>query len=146
MRGHFKKRGDRWYFWVELPPGPDGSRRQKSMGGFATRRQAEEAYAALRDRLRTKGYLEPTKLTVAQYLQGVWLPAIEVTVRPSTLDHYRNSAVYVEQAVGTVPLAKRGPRCSTPCTPSCSPQDGATSPGPWRRPRSAMSIRCSTKR
>jgi Arm domain-containing DNA-binding protein len=39
--GHFKKRGTAWYFWVELEPGPDGKRRQKSRGGFKTRNDAE---------------------------------------------------------------------------------------------------------
>ena len=41
VKGHFKKRGSSWYFWVELEPGPDGKRRQKSRGGFKTRREAE---------------------------------------------------------------------------------------------------------
>jgi len=84
MRGRFKKRGDRWYFWAELPPGPDGRRRQKSMGGFATRRETERAFADFRAQLLTRDYVEPTKLTVSQFLREVWLPGIEVTIRPST--------------------------------------------------------------
>ena len=108
MRGHFKRRGNSWYFWVELPPGLDGRRRQKSMGGFATRRQAEQAFARFRDELTTRGYLEPTKLTVSQFLDDVWLPGIEATIRLSTVDHYRNSAVYVQGAIGSLPLAKLG--------------------------------------
>lgn len=106
MRGHFKKRGNRWYYWSELPPGTDGRRRQKSMGGFATRRQAERAFAEFRSQLLTTDYVEPTKLTVSQFLQEVWLPGIEVTIRPSTFDHYRTNTIYVGDVIGPVPLAK----------------------------------------
>jgi hypothetical protein len=43
MAGHFRKRGTRWYFWIELDPGPNGERRQRSVGGLRTRREAEDA-------------------------------------------------------------------------------------------------------
>jgi hypothetical protein len=33
MSGHFRKRGSRWYFWIELEPGPNGERRQRSIPG-----------------------------------------------------------------------------------------------------------------
>jgi hypothetical protein len=43
VKGHFRKRGACWYFWIELEPGPDGARKQKSRGGFKTRKEAERA-------------------------------------------------------------------------------------------------------
>jgi len=43
VNGHFKKRGVSWYFWLELEPGPDGARKQKSQGGFKTRKEAVES-------------------------------------------------------------------------------------------------------
>jgi hypothetical protein len=49
-----------WYFWVELEPGPDGQRRQKSRCGFKTRREAERAFAELRDAVRLGTYGEPS--------------------------------------------------------------------------------------
>lgn len=58
VRGRLRKRGDTSYFWVELECGPDGHRRQKSAGGFRTRKEAERAFAALRDEVRSGRYGE----------------------------------------------------------------------------------------
>ena len=101
MRGHFKKRGASWYFWVELEPGPDGKRRQKSRGGFKTRKEAERAFAALRDEIRLGSYVEPSKLTLNRFLEEEWLPAIRASVRPSTLRFYaQNVASYIKPTIG----------------------------------------------
>lgn len=88
MKGSFKKRGTTWYYWAELPPGPDGRRRQKSAGGFRTRKEAETAFAALRDSVRTGSYVSATKLTLGQYLTGEWLPGVRASLRPTTWQHY----------------------------------------------------------
>ncbi len=101
MRGHFKKRGASWYFWVELEPGPDGKRRQKSRGGFKTRKEAERAFAELRDEIRRGSYVEPSKLTLNRFLEEEWLPAIRASVRPSTLRFYaQNVASYIKPTIG----------------------------------------------
>ena len=89
MKGHFRKRGERWYFWADLDPGSDGKRRQVSRGGFGTRREAERAFAEFRDRVRTETYVPPSKLTVSSYLQDEWLPAIRASVRRTTFDTTR---------------------------------------------------------
>jgi hypothetical protein len=57
VKGHFKKRGASWYYWAELDPGPDGERRQQSKGGFRTRKDAERAFADLRDDMRRGAYV-----------------------------------------------------------------------------------------
>ena len=90
MKGHFRKRGDRWYFWAELEAGPEGKRRQTSKGGFRTRKEAEAAFAALRDQVRGGTYIAPTRNTLADFLVDEWLPAMRATVRPSTWDHYES--------------------------------------------------------
>jgi len=90
MKGHFKKRGATWYFWVELEPGPDGRRRQKSRGGFKTRKEAEHAFAELRDEVRQGVYTEPSKLSLNRYIEEEWLPSIQASVRPTTLRNYRD--------------------------------------------------------
>ena len=66
MNGHFKKRGVSWYFWLELEPGPDGARKQKSQGGFKARKEAERAFAVMRDEIRRGTYVEPSKLTLTR--------------------------------------------------------------------------------
>jgi integrase len=89
VKGHFRKRGASWYFWVELEPGPDGKRRQKSRGGFKTRKEAERAFAFLRDEVRRGTYVEPSKLTLNRFLHEEWFPSIRASVRPTTWQHYR---------------------------------------------------------
>src|SRR5829696_7723981 len=110
VRGHFKKRGDTWYFWAELDRGPSGRRRQKSAGGFRTRKEAERAFAALRDEVRSGSYVEPSKTTLGQFLTEEWLPGIRASVRPTTLDHYRRIVeAHVLPRLGAVPLQRLTP-------------------------------------
>ena len=41
----------------------------------------------MREEIRLRGCLEPSKLTVASSLVDQWLPAIRSTIRPTTSDH-----------------------------------------------------------
>ena len=110
MRGHFKKRGERWYFWAELEPSVSGKRRQVSRGGFRTRKEAEATFAVLRDQIRTGSYVEPVKVTLGAYLVDEWLPAIRASVRPTTHDHYaRMVRANVVPRIGDVPLQTLSP-------------------------------------
>jgi integrase len=110
VKGHFKKRGDRWYFWVELDRDPDGRRHQLSRGGFRTRKEAERAYAEARDEIRRGNFVMPAKTTVATFLVGEWLPAIRASIRPSTHDHYSKMVDgYVVPRIGSRQLGALTP-------------------------------------
>lgn len=110
MAGHFRKRGTRWYFWIALEPGPDGIRRQRSLGGFRTRREAELAYNEIWNEVHQGTYVEPSRVTVGSFLLDEWLPAIRSTVRPTTWEHYRQGAVaYVVPILGPRKLADLTP-------------------------------------
>ncbi|HUY05644.1 MAG TPA: tyrosine-type recombinase/integrase [Acidimicrobiales bacterium] len=91
MARHFRKRGARWYFWIALEPGADGLRRQRSVGGFRTRRKAEIAYSEMRNEIHQGLYVEPSRATLGSFLLSEWLPAIRSTVRPTTWEHYRRA-------------------------------------------------------
>lgn len=45
MAENVGRRGDSWYYRLDLPPGPDGRRRQKRVSGFPTEREARKALA-----------------------------------------------------------------------------------------------------
>lgn len=48
MRGHVHRRGRTWSYVVDIGRDPEsGRRRQRTQGGFATRREAEELLARL---------------------------------------------------------------------------------------------------
>ncbi len=91
---------------VELGRDPaTGKRRQKWHSGFVTKREAERKLSDLLTRLDRGEYVEPSKLTVSEYLTERWLPAIRRRVRPSTFGSYeRNVRGHIVRHVGHLPL------------------------------------------
>ncbi|MCZ7665166.1 MAG: site-specific integrase [Thermoleophilia bacterium] len=134
MRGHVRKRGT-WQYILELGDQPTkrcticnkrhwvgrrpirvcvkcgGSlvdrieRKQQVKTGFKTKKEAEGALADALTALRQQTYVEPTKLTVREFLEGEWLPAIETTIRPATYASYSTHVrVHIVPNIGTVML------------------------------------------
>lgn len=94
-----------WYFVVDVRRA-GGKRQQVKRRGFKTKKEAEAAQAAVVAENAGGAYVRPARMTVAGYLTNVWLPAIELSVRPSTFGEYRmlvNS--YIVPELGNVPLA-----------------------------------------
>lgn len=101
MRGHVKRRcpkpadgqpgcgrdcGHTYAFWLDLPRGDDGKRRQINRGGFATKREAQAALAKAQTELDEKRFTTPDKVLVSAYLTE-WLAGIDR--KPSTLEAYK---------------------------------------------------------
>jgi integrase len=100
MQGHIRKRSHttkdgsqttNWYVVIDLPRDADGKRRQKWHGGFRTRRAAEAARAKIVYELYTGTYVEPSAVTLSEWVRGQWLPTIQSRVKPSTFDSYRRN-------------------------------------------------------
>lgn len=106
MRGHVRKRGNTWSVVVDVGRDPaTDQRRQKWHSGYARRKDAEAALPKIVGGLADGGYVEPSKLTLGDYLQDRWLPAMKTRVRPSTLDSYtRNVRRHVVPRIGGVLL------------------------------------------
>lgn len=103
-RGSVRQAGNgTWYFVVGLDDG-SGKRRQTRRRGLPTRREAQAALNATLTNLDTKTYVPPTRQLLREYLQDEWLPAVKVTVRPSTYDSYKR---LVRLHVAEEPLARR---------------------------------------
>src|SRR5262245_6308059 len=94
--GTVRKRGDSWYFVHRVDDRATGKRRQKWMGGFVSRKDAQRA---LRESLSAEEHglsVEPTKLTYAQFVEQVWLPGLLHQLEGSTRESYtRNMRVHV---------------------------------------------------
>jgi integrase len=88
MRGHVRKRGHTWAVVYDEGYDEKGKRRQRWKSGFATRREAQRFLTEVLGRLGDGSYAQPTKLTVRDYFENEWLPAIETTVRPNTFKTY----------------------------------------------------------
>ena len=99
----------RWYPRLELPRGPDGTRRFEALGGYPTRAQAE---AALADALARHAHglaLDPAKLTVDQYLDR-WLAHVRTSLRARTVARYTALLRdHVRPHVGARPLKQLAP-------------------------------------
>jgi hypothetical protein len=60
MRGHAYKRGTSWTVVYDEQPDDDGKRRQRSKGGFATRKEAERFLTDTLARIDTGSYAQPS--------------------------------------------------------------------------------------
>jgi integrase len=89
-RGSIKKRGSSWTA-VYDEPSQDGKRKQRSKGGFATRREATRYLNDQLARIDGGSYSEPSKLTLRDYLETEWFPSVEATLRPLSLRRYRST-------------------------------------------------------
>ena len=85
-------------------------RRQGCRSGFRTKKDAEIALNDILGDLQHGTYVQPTKVTLAEYLKDEWLPAIEHTVRPTTLVGYRCIiAAHLTYGFGATTLQKLTP-------------------------------------
>ena len=119
MQGHIHKRvratkdgrqTTSWYVVVELTRGADGRRRQKWHGGYRTRREAEVARAKLANDVHSGLYVEPSKVTLEDWVESSWLPTMRSQVKPSTWDSYmRNLRLHVLPALGRRTLQQLTP-------------------------------------
>jgi integrase len=113
MRGHVvKPKGrNRYYIVVDIGPDPaTGKRRQKWHGSWATEKEAEHALPGIVGSLHDGTYVEPERVTVSSFLVDEWLPAVAVTLRPSTVKLYETLAnAYVVPRIGQVQLQKLSP-------------------------------------
>jgi integrase len=104
MRGSIVKRGKSWSYVLYLGRDQSGKKRQKWVGGFRTRRDAEDALTQSLDRVRTRTWADPGRITVAEYLDQ-WLDGIRPSLRPKTAASYEDALRgWVIPRVGSVRL------------------------------------------
>jgi integrase len=89
MRGHVHKRGESWTAVFDEGHDEHGKRRQRTKGGFHTKRDAQRFLRDALSGIEAGSYAQPSKTTLAEYLIGEWLPAVESTLRPTSFDTYR---------------------------------------------------------
>jgi integrase len=105
MRGAIVKRGKSWSYVLYLGRDQNGKKRQKWVGGFRTKRDAEDALTQSLDRVRTGTWADPGRITVAEYLEQ-WLEGIRPSLRPKTAASYEDALRgWVLPRVGSLRLA-----------------------------------------
>jgi len=106
-----RRRGrNSWEVTVELGRDPlTGRRRRQSQTIRGTRRDAEAVRVHLLHRITTGIDLEPTRLTVAAYLER-WLDAVRPNLAPTTRRSYEGLLRHqVIRYIGAIPLSKLRP-------------------------------------
>ena len=106
MRGSTHKRGTTWTALWDASDIETGERRQRSKGGFGTRKAAQQHLATVITQVTEGTYVEPSKQLLVRFLLDEWLPAISGTVRPLTHARYDKIVrTYVaKRDIGGVPL------------------------------------------
>lgn len=98
------RRGSTWGYVVDVGRDPaTGRRRQRTKGGFRTKREAEHGLGELVRTLDDGTYVARDPQTLGEWLDR-WLQTMGPKIRESTLRDYRNGLRRVEARLGAVPL------------------------------------------
>lgn len=109
MRGHIRRRGNKWAAVFDAPPDESRKRKRRWLSGFTTRKAAEAALSEALARLQTGAYTGPTKETIAMFMRR-WLQSAKASVRPSTWATYETLVEkQILPVLGSTPLLKLTP-------------------------------------
>jgi integrase len=110
MKGSIKKRSEgSWSLVFDLPPGPDGQRRQKRVTVRGTKQAAQAELNRLLVELQAGTFVEPNKLTVGQYLEK-WLEYTKGRVKARSYRCYAYACeTHIIPALGPIPLTRLTP-------------------------------------
>ena len=99
--------GTAWAIKADLGRDTDGNRRQQVRSGFASEAEANRELRALLSKVDGGRYVEPSRRTLADYLEGEWLPATAPPkVAHSTHGKRTLHVAYVTARIGRTPLAE----------------------------------------
>lgn len=98
-----------WYFIVDIGHGAD--RRQTRRRGFGTKREAQANLTQTLTSLERGTYVAPQRVSLGEFLQLTWLPAVEHTIKPGTFESYRrNIRLHLAgRSIGAAVLQEVGP-------------------------------------
>lgn len=107
MRGHVRRRGSTWSFVIDVAPDPaTGRRRQRTKGGFPTKKVAEEAMrAALAE---GSSAADAGGQRLGAYLDE-WLAAVSPRLRETTASSYAVAVARIKGGLGAVRLRELTP-------------------------------------
>ena len=111
MRGHMRKRGERsWELKFDLPRSRHNDKRRTAYHSFhGTKRQAQDELARLISEAKEGRRLEPSKLTLAEYLDQ-WLDAMKPSVTPQTHEWAEYMVrSHIAKRLGGIPLQELQP-------------------------------------
>lgn len=111
MKGHVRKRGEgTWAVVLDIGRDEKGKRRQKWHAVRGTKKDAERELARLLHEMNTGSYVEPSRLTLSEYLDRWMSDYAQHSVSAKTLERYRSIIDrHIGPALGTHRLSKLKP-------------------------------------
>jgi integrase len=111
VRGSVRKRGGTWTWYLWMPDPLSGKPRQRSKGGFRTKKECQDALNDALGDLRKGTFVEPSRRTIARFLTEEWLPAVAAEGRrPGTVANYRiHVTAHIIPALGGIELQQLSP-------------------------------------
>ena len=101
------KRGKTYSYFYYLIDPITGKKKQKQKGGFATRKEAQEAKAKADAEIQLGQYHEPAKMTVGEYITDWFHTIHKQTLTPNSARGYEvNIRVHIVPNIGSIPLSK----------------------------------------
>ena len=89
MRGTIRKRGNNWYYTIDLPR-INGKRRQMERAGGRTKKEAEQALLAALNELNEKGkYKDASKISSVDYFEYWYENYVMTNLKYNTQQNYR---------------------------------------------------------
>ena len=110
MKGHIRRRGKSWAVVFDLGRDANGKRRQKWHAVPGTRRDAQRELARLLNELNTGAYVEPSRMTVGEFLDRWLTDYAKPKVSPKTYERYQEMIDgHIRPALGSYLLPKLAP-------------------------------------
>lgn len=90
MKGYFRKRNGKWSYTVDVGTDPKtGRRKQKTKGGFGTKREAQEHLREYQDQLDSRGYKETNNILFKAFAEQFIKNYDDGTRKPATVRLYK---------------------------------------------------------
>lgn len=97
MRGHLRKRGKCWNIVIDIGYDDEGDRKQKwiSVNKYlgvpnATKPDAERALTDILKEINSGTFIEPSNMTLKEYIETSWMPEFKARVSPYTFKRYNS--------------------------------------------------------
>ncbi len=109
MKGHIRKRGNKYAVILDIGRKEDGSRNRKWFSGFDTKKAAQKFLNEKLHEIDTGKFVEVTKETMKEYF-AAWLEDKKTQVRPSTWKSYRWLINRMVEHIGKIKMADLKPQ------------------------------------
>lgn len=107
MKGHMRRKGDRWYAVIYEGVDPATGKERRGWHAAGTERADTERLAAKLAAQANRRQDKARAMTFGAYLQSQWLPAKKAALRPSTYAGYRrNVELHITPTLGRIPIRR----------------------------------------